>query len=59
MIEVLTIVKETDEKGNASYSVNGNFPVEEAAKALVIVAFNAKSPEKEGKKSDVMQGEHN
>ncbi|MFA5378751.1 MAG: hypothetical protein WC455_23570 [Dehalococcoidia bacterium] len=57
MIEVLTIVKETDKKGTTSYSVNGNLPIDEAAKALVIVAFNANKPEKEEKKSDVVKGD--
>jgi hypothetical protein len=57
MIKVLTIVKETDKKGAISYSVNGSLPIDEAAKALVIVAFNANKPEKEGEKSDVVKGD--
>jgi len=56
MIKVLTIIKETDEKGVTNYSVNGNLPIDEAAKSLVIVAFNAKKPEKEGKESDFVEG---
>lgn len=59
MIEVLTIIKETEEKGSLSYSVNGNLPIDEAAKALVIVAFNANKSEekKEEKKLDVVQSD--
>lgn len=45
MIDVLTIIRETDEKGAINYSLNGSLPLDEAAKALVIVAFNAKKPE--------------
>ena len=44
MIEVLTIVKTTDEKGVVNYSVNGSLPLDECAKALVIVAFQAQRP---------------
>jgi hypothetical protein len=55
MIEVLTIIKETDEKGATNYSVNGNLPIDEAAKSLVIVAFNAKKPKKEENKSDIVE----
>ena len=50
MIDILTIVKETDKNGVPSYTVNGNLPIDEAAKALVIVAFNADKPKKEEKK---------
>ncbi|MFA6364745.1 hypothetical protein [Methanoregula sp.] len=55
MIEILTIIKETDTNGILNYTVNGNLPLDEAAKALVIVAFNAEKPEKEENKSDVME----
>ena len=47
MLEILTLVKQTDENGTVNYSVNGSLPIEEAAKALVIVAFNAGQPKKE------------
>jgi hypothetical protein len=57
MIDILTIVKETDKDGIPSYTVNGSLPLDEAAKALVIVAFNAKKTEKEEKKLDVVKGD--
>jgi hypothetical protein len=61
MIEILTLVKTTDERGNVSYSVSGGMPLDEAAKALVIIAFTANKTEekKEEKKSDVVQGDRN
>jgi len=55
MLEILTIIKEIGESGAVNYTVNGNLPLDEAAKALVIVAFNAEKPEKEENKSDVME----
>jgi len=47
MIESLTLIKTTDENGIVNYSLNGNLPLDEAAKALVIVAFQAERPKKE------------
>lgn len=47
MIEILTIVKQTNENGIVNYSLNGNLPLDEAAKALVIVAFNTEKSKKE------------
>ena len=47
-IEVLTIVKTSDEAGQVNYSVNGSLSLDEAARALVIVAFQAEKPKKEG-----------
>ena len=43
-IEVLTIVKTSDGAGEVNYSVNGSLPLDEAARALVIVAFQAQPP---------------
>ena len=40
-IEILTVVKSIDEKGVVNYAVNGSLPLDEAAKALVIAAFQA------------------
>lgn len=42
MIRSLTIIENTSEKEEVSYSLNGDFPIDEAARALVIVAYNAK-----------------
>jgi len=47
MIESLTLIKNTDEKGDISYTINGALPLEEAAKMIVIIAFNAERPKKE------------
>jgi len=43
-IEVLTIVKTIDKDGTTNYSVNGSLSLDEAARALVIVAFQAQPP---------------
>ena len=45
MIRSLTIIENTGDGGNISYQLSGDLPIDEAAKALVIVAFNAKKPE--------------
>jgi hypothetical protein len=42
---MLTIVESTDENGQLIYSLNGDLPLDEAARALVIIAFNAPKPE--------------
>ena len=47
MIEILTIVKSLNDNGTVNYSVNGSMPLDEAAKALVIVAFTAEKPKRE------------
>ena len=52
MIEILTLVKTTDEKGNVSYSISGGMPLDVAAQALVIVAYQAEPPKKEVPSSD-------
>ena len=43
----ITPRKTTDENGIVNYSLNGNLPLDEAAKALVIVAYQAERPKKE------------
>jgi len=47
MIETLTLVKQTEKNGTVNYSLTGDLPLDEAAKALVIVAFNAGQPKKD------------
>ena len=48
-MRILTIVENTTEKGNIEYTVNGTLPLEEAARALVVFAFNARELEQESK----------
>lgn len=43
-IEILTIVKTSDEVGNINYLVSGSLSLDEAARALVIVAFKTQPP---------------
>lgn len=45
-IRTLSIIENTDDDGNVSYHVNGDLPLDIAAKALVIVAFAATPPAK-------------
>ena len=46
MIEVLTIVKNTDEKGAVNYSMSGSIPLHECAIACISLAFqNQQKPE--------------
>lgn len=47
MIETLTLVRITDEKGKVNYSANGNLSLDAAASALVIIAYQAEHPKKE------------
>ena len=53
MIRILTIIENISEDGKIEYTINGSLPIDEAAKALVIVAFNAQKPEqKQDEKKD-------
>jgi hypothetical protein len=45
MIRTLTIVEDRRDDGQIDYQINGNFPLDEAARALVVIAFNAPKPE--------------
>ena len=47
MIRSLTIIENKDEKGINKYQLSGNLPLDECARALVIIAFNAEKPKKE------------
>ena len=47
MIRSLTLIENKTEEGEVEYSLNGSLPIEEAAKALVIIAFNAGQPKKD------------
>ena len=41
MIRTLTIVENRTEDGKVEYEANGSLPIDEAARALVILSFNA------------------
>ena len=45
MTRSFTIFEKQDEKGNIEYLVNGNLPIEEVARALVIIALRTTLPE--------------
>jgi hypothetical protein len=55
MIRTLTIVENTNKEGKIEYSLNGNLPIDEAAKALIIIAYQTTPPEKEGGSGDSRQ----
>jgi hypothetical protein len=44
MIRTLTIIENVKEDGLVEYTINGSLPLEEVARALVIIAFNAPKP---------------
>jgi len=44
MIRSLTIIENKDDQGNVVYQLSGDMPIDEAAKALVIAAFNSGRP---------------
>ena len=45
MIRTLTIVEHRNDKENIiEYTVNGELPLDEAAKALVVIAYQAQPP---------------
>ena len=56
MIRTLTIVENRVEAGKVDYQINGDLPLDEAARALVVIAFNAQKPEqKQEEKKDENQ----
>jgi len=44
MIRSLTIIENKDKEGNLTYQISGDLPIDECARALVIVAFQAIPP---------------
>lgn len=52
MIEILTIVKTVDEKGQINFVCNGLLPLDEAARALVITAYQAEPLKRDGDKTN-------
>lgn len=50
MIRTFTIVENRSENGNVEYSVNGDLPIEEAGRAIVIAALHANLKKPEQKK---------
>jgi hypothetical protein len=45
MTRSFTIFEKNDGKGNVEYLVNGDLPIEEVARALVIIALRTTLPE--------------
>jgi hypothetical protein len=60
MIRTFTIVENRNNNGNVEYSVNGDMPLEEVARALITVALHTELPkpkqEKEGDSSKPEEG---
>jgi len=46
MMRTFTIVENKTENGKVEYNVSGDLPIEEAARALVIVALMSELPKK-------------
>jgi hypothetical protein len=46
MIRTFTIVENRQENGNVEYSVNGDIPLEEVARALITIALHTELPKK-------------
>ena len=46
MILTLTIVENQKEDGTVEYGANGSLPMDDAAKAMIIIAFQATPPQK-------------
>jgi hypothetical protein len=51
MIRTLTIIENQKDDGTLEYTANGSFPIDEAAKALVIIAYQS-IPQTAQKKED-------
>jgi hypothetical protein len=47
MIRTLTIVENQKEDGTVEYGANGSLPMDDAAKAMIIIAYQAIPPKKE------------
>jgi hypothetical protein len=56
MIRTLTIVENRAEEGKVEYSISGGLPIDEAAKALVIIAYSATN-KNAGDPSDIVKGD--
>jgi len=52
MVRSFTIFEKSNEKGSIEYLVSGDLPIEEVARALVIIALNTELPKKEISKGD-------
>lgn len=44
MIRSLTIIENKDETGNTTFNLSGDLPLDECARALVVIAFNSGRP---------------
>lgn len=47
MIRALTLIENTKEDGSVEYTTMGSLPIDEAAKALVVVAYQTIPAKKE------------
>ena len=47
MIRTFTIVENRTEEGKIEYQVSGDFPLEEVAKALIVIALHTELPKTE------------
>ena len=47
MIRALTLIENTKEDGSVEYTTMGSLPIDEAAKALVVVAYQTTPVKKE------------
>ena len=45
MVRSFTIFEKMDERGNVEYLVSGDLPIEEVARALVVIALRTTLPE--------------
>lgn len=60
MIRTFIIVENRNDNGNVDYSVNGDMPLEEVARALITIALHTElpkpNPEKEGNSGKPEEG---
>jgi hypothetical protein len=49
MIRTFTIVENKQENGNVEYSVRGDLPIEEVARALILIALHSELPKPDKK----------
>ena len=54
MVRVITIVEELKPEGRLNYTANGDLPLEDAARALVILALHTELPKQEPIKKEVI-----
>ena len=55
MIRTLTIVENATGEGKIEYTANGSLPIDEAGRALVLIAYNAKKPEQKQENTEALK----